>query len=425
MEQESLRNYTRFLLAAAVTELFPQTHFLGGRATDHGFYCDLTFPFAFQDHMLLQIEEKMRQLNLEFRLFEMVPKSAAAYLEHRGFSKRAEQARLCLEPLLQMAEAGGFVDFFEGEFGDRPGSFKLLELVSYPGFTRLLGTAFTEKAELKAFVKAWEPVKGRRFEDINAELAFISGSLWLPKGESIRTLLIDLWRKEVVKENFHIISTHAQNLQEMDLLHKQTGLARTAEVASCGGFFIDQIYSRGGNLEVERISSLLFIEKILKILLFDFKVVSPSKNLFEFHLKDVFGVWERGPYVKVDKDRKVVVRSVFAPLERFFALLVEKGALPLSLASEQVRVLAIDSDSGVELIRRLRRAGVRATLENTEGDLKKRVYDALRERVPFSIVLGNREKETGILSVRAYGSEKVEQMTIETLIGRLTEFENQ
>jgi len=432
MNCESLRTHCRCLLAAAVSDLFPEARLLGGCATAHGFYYDFELPVPFQEHMLVQIEERMRRTKADFRLSEMVPSNAASFLEHKGFSERARMAKASPEPLLQVAELGDFADFYEGECGASPGQFKLLEALPYGRKTRLCGAAFASKDDLKAFLKAQRPVLGRRFEDLCPQLGLMQEvegrTVWMPKGEAVRVLLVDFWRKEVEKGGIQILSTHSLSLDEMERVHRKTGLLRTAELTSIGGEFVDQTYCRGSDLEQERISSLLFIEKILKMLSFDFKRVSRSKDLVEFQIKDVFGGWVRGPYVRADRPRKTVIRSVFAPLERLFELLIEngEGCLPLRVAPEQVRVVRIGGADASQVAQELIKNGFRVRCEAAESqDLKKQMYDALRERIPYSIVLGSREKETGLLSVRKYGADEPEMMTIETLTGRLKELENQ
>lgn len=432
MSSHFCRTHCRCLLAAAVQDLFPEVRLLGGETTEPGFYYDFAFPFVFAEHMLIQIEERMRQMKPQFRVLEMVPESAAAFLEHKGLTERALEAKSSQNPLLGLVEWGNFADLVEGGCGPSSGSFKLIEALSHGSSIRIVGLATPSKDELKALVKTWVPIQGRRFDDLGPELelmTFVEGRpIWLPKGEAVRSRLVSLWAEELAKDQIQVVSTHPSSLEEMERLHKKTKLSRTAEMAGIEGQFIDQIFVRGESLERGRASSLLFIEKILTILKLDFKVFSPAKNLTEFHIKDVWGSWRKGPYVRVDKDRKVVVSSVFAPLETFFALLVEscQGAFPLRLAEEQVRVIAIGGADGSEAVAKLLQSGVRAKLKVCDPtDLKKSMHHALRERVPFSIILGNREKESGLVSVRRYGVQETEAMTIETLIGRLKELENQ
>lgn len=125
---------------------------------------------------------------------------------------------------------------------------------------------------------------------------------------------------------------------------------------------------------------------------------------FDFNLPERFDL----TYVGEDGEKHrpyMVHRALFGSIERFFGILVEHygGAFPVWLAPEQVRVLPLSSDqSGPanELRDALRKEDLRATVEVKDGKIGAKIRTAQMEKVPYMIVLGAREVESGELAVR-------------------------
>jgi threonyl-tRNA synthetase len=107
----------------------------------------------------------------------------------------------------------------------------------------------------------------------------------------------------------------------------------------------------------------------------------------------------------------VLHRALFGSLERFFAILVEHfdGAFPLWLAPVQVRVLPVSERHGAraqEVVKELRAAGLRSEGDERPEPLGARIRDGEREKIPFLLVIGDREVESGALAVRERGRGK-------------------
>ena len=101
----------------------------------------------------------------------------------------------------------------------------------------------------------------------------------------------------------------------------------------------------------------------------------------------------------------VIHRALFGSLERFFGVLVEhySGAFPLWLAPVQARVLPVAERHRAyahRLVERGRAAGLRMDVDDRGETLAARVRDAELEKVPVLLVVGDREVETGSVSVR-------------------------
>jgi threonyl-tRNA synthetase len=134
----------------------------------------------------------------------------------------------------------------------------------------------------------------------------------------------------------------------------------------------------------------------------------------DFHLPGRFGL----SYVKGGgRERPVMVhRSVVSTMERMVAHLLEvhNGALPVWLAPVQAVVMPVSPSalSYAAWVRgSLEGAGVRAELDDRDSTLGARVRDAQARRVPYLVVVGEREATDGSVSVRLRSAEQLAPMS--------------
>jgi threonyl-tRNA synthetase len=111
----------------------------------------------------------------------------------------------------------------------------------------------------------------------------------------------------------------------------------------------------------------------------------------------------------------VIHRAIFGSFERFIAILIEHfaGAFPLWLAPEQVRLLPINDDligNAREFAADLRRAGVRAHVDDRAETLNYKIRDAELHKVQYMGVIGAREAEAGTVAVRLRGEGKKQEV---------------
>jgi threonyl-tRNA synthetase len=130
----------------------------------------------------------------------------------------------------------------------------------------------------------------------------------------------------------------------------------------------------------------------------------------DFNLPERFDLQYIGPDNKPHRPA-MIHRAIFGTLERFAGVLIEHfaGAFPVWLAPEQVRVLPITdghADGAREIVGRLRVAGLRVELDDRSDTLSYRVRDGEVMKVPYLLVVGDRELEAGTVAVRAHGAEK-------------------
>src|SRR5262249_46833851 len=114
-----------------------------------------------------------------------------------------------------------------------------------------------------------------------------------------------------------------------------------------------------------------------------------------------------------ERHRPVMIhRAILGTLERFSAVLIEHyaGAFPLWLAPEQVRIVPV-ADRHVghasALVERLTDAGLRASIDETHETVGKKVRASALMKIPYTIVVGDKDIEAGTVSVRGRGEHDV------------------
>jgi threonyl-tRNA synthetase len=120
----------------------------------------------------------------------------------------------------------------------------------------------------------------------------------------------------------------------------------------------------------------------------------------------------------------VIHRAIFGSYERFVAILTEHfaGAFPTWLAPVQARVLPISekhAEYGRKVFAALRAARIRAELDDRNEKLGYRIRDAQVRKVPYTLVVGEREAQQGTASVRRRGSEESLALSVERVAADL------
>jgi len=127
---------------------------------------------------------------------------------------------------------------------------------------------------------------------------------------------------------------------------------------------------------------------------------------FDFNLARRFDI----TYVASDGERKLVFmvhRALLGSLERFMGILTEHyaGAFPLWLAPVQCRVLPVIGDAleyAREVEARLAAAGIRVEIDARDEKIGYKIREAELQKVPYMLVVGAREAESGAVAVRAH-----------------------
>ncbi len=128
------------------------------------------------------------------------------------------------------------------------------------------------------------------------------------------------------------------------------------------------------------------------------------------------------------KERPVVIhRAILGSLDRFIAFLLEetKGNLPLWLAPVQVKVIPVNSmfqgDYAREVTELLEKNGIRVELDDRNEKLGYRLREAQTAKIPYTVILGDNEKQEGKISYRIHGQRETTTVTNDEFIKLIKE----
>jgi threonyl-tRNA synthetase len=136
---------------------------------------------------------------------------------------------------------------------------------------------------------------------------------------------------------------------------------------------------------------------------------------FDFNLPQRFDL----EYVAEDGTRKqplMVHRALYGSVERFFGVLIEHyaGAFPVWLSPVQVAMIPIaerHSEYAEKVASQLRASGVRVEVDSRNEKMNAKIREHAMQKVPFLLVVGDKEAEANKVNVRTRGKEKTEDMT--------------
>ncbi|GLT23005.1 threonine--tRNA ligase [Zoogloea oryzae] len=161
----------------------------------------------------------------------------------------------------------------------------------------------------------------------------------------------------------------------------------------------------------------------------------------EYHVKDALGrSWQCGTmqldfvlperldaeYVTEDNGRRRPVmlhRAILGSLERFIGILIENhaGALPLWLSPVQAVVLNISeaqADYVTDVVKALRAKGFRVEADLRNEKITYKIREHSVRKLPYLLVVGDKEKAAGVVAVRARGNQDLGQLSLDTVVER-------
>ncbi|CAN1507018.1 ThrS Threonyl-tRNA synthetase [Fimbriimonadaceae bacterium] len=249
-----LRHSAAHLLAQAVTELYPGAKLAIGPPVENGFYYDIDFPTPLREEDLPKLEQKMKELA---KLDQRIERTEVSRGEARALILDASIPSMgpdVAEYKLQLLDAipeGETISFYNQQRTDREGvlhrfldlcrgphvdttkeikAFKLMSIagaywrgdVKNKQLTRIYGTAFETKEELEQHLYMLEEAKKRDHRILGKELGLFMFSprvgtglpLWLPKGATLRQVMIDFLQKEQVKRGYDpVVTPHIASIK--------------------------------------------------------------------------------------------------------------------------------------------------------------------------------------------------------------------
>jgi threonyl-tRNA synthetase len=131
-------------------------------------------------------------------------------------------------------------------------------------------------------------------------------------------------------------------------------------------------------------------------------------------------------YVTEDNGRRRPVmlhRAILGSLERFIGILIENhaGALPLWLSPVQAVVLNISeaqADYVTDVVKALRAKGFRVEADLRNEKITYKIREHSVRKLPYLLVVGDKEKAAGVVAVRARGNQDLGQLSLDTVVER-------
>ncbi len=130
-------------------------------------------------------------------------------------------------------------------------------------------------------------------------------------------------------------------------------------------------------------------------------------------------------YVDRDGEKKTPVvlhRAILGSIDRFIAYYLEetKGALPTWLSPVQVNILPVNNEFHLEyatlIYTKLLEENIRVELDKREEKVGYRMRESVMRKIPFTLILGEKEKTDGVISYRKYGSDETKTIKEEEFI---------
>ncbi len=145
----------------------------------------------------------------------------------------------------------------------------------------------------------------------------------------------------------------------------------------------------------------------------------------DMFLSENFDMW----YVNAAGEKQhpyIIHRGAFGCYERMMAMLIEKyaGAFPVWMSPVQVKILSLTdrtAQKANETADKLRRLGIRCEVDNRNEKIGYKIREAAKEKVPYMLVIGDKEAEKGEVAVRSRKIGDIGTMTLEAFISKITE----
>ncbi|KYD21628.1 threonine--tRNA ligase [Caldibacillus debilis] len=121
----------------------------------------------------------------------------------------------------------------------------------------------------------------------------------------------------------------------------------------------------------------------------------------------------------------VIHRGVVSTMERFVAYLIEeyKGAFPVWLAPVQVQIIPVSPDAHLDYAKsvqeKLREKGVRVEIDWRDEKIGYKIREAQIQKIPYMLVVGDKEVQEGTVNVRKYGEQKSESVPLADFVEQI------
>ena len=133
-------------------------------------------------------------------------------------------------------------------------------------------------------------------------------------------------------------------------------------------------------------------------------------------------------YIDKDGSKKTPVvlhRAVFGSIDRFIAFYLEetKGALPLWLSPVQINIIPVNNEYHLEyatnLLNKLKEKELRVELDSRDEKMGYKIRESQMKKIPYTLVLGNNERDNNTVTYRKYGEEATTTVSVEDFINMI------
>lgn len=404
------------VLAHAVKRLYPSAKCAMGSVIENGFYSDFDFGFSFSEENLTAIEAEMKaivQESLSLQVYALGKEEAPAFMKERGEDSQLER--------IQDLPADENVSFYkQGEYAIKP--------MSCPG---------------GMLVYKQEPHSYRNLPLRLAELGLIH------RNEKSGELHGLMRVRACTQDDAHIFMTREQMIDEIqnvvrliDTVYTRFGFAYRVELSTQPKDSIGS--AEDWTLATEALRNAIDSMGIpYSVNEGDGAFYGPK---LDFHLQDSIGrTWQCGTvqldfqlpqrfeieYIGADgaKHRPIMIhRAIFGSIERFIGILIEHyaGNFPVWLAPVQVKLLPV-SDKYLSymnaVLEELKAADIRVEIDTRDEKLGYKIREAQLDKVPFMVIVGEKEQANRTVSVRQRDADSNKQdmgeMSIDGLLALL------
>lgn len=540
---EIIRHSTAHVMAQAVKKLYKNVKLAIGPTIKNGFYYDFDLDISLTNDDLKKIEDEMNKIiskDLKFTRQEVSRKEALKLMSEKNEYYKIELINdLDENEQISLYTQGDFTDLCRGPHIPSTRFIKAFKLTSVAGaywrgneknemLQRIYGVAFANKKDLEKYQKLIEEAKRRDHRKLGRELKLFEimdegpgFPFFLPKGVTLKNILIDYWRKlhneagyveietpimlnkdlwirsghwDHYKENMYtsmidnkefalkpmncpggmlVYKSETHSYRDLPLRVGELGRVHRHELSGAlhglmrvRAFTQDDahIFMLPEQIKSEILGVVKLIDEVYGTLGFKYNVelsTRPEDSMgtdeewnmaenslkealneggldykinegdgafygpkIDFHIEDSLGrSWQCGTiqldfqlpqrfeleYIGRDgeKHRPIVIhRVIFGSIERFIGILIEHfaGKFPVWLSPIQVKVLPISDkfmDYSKEVMDKLRKAGIRCEIDARNEKTNYKIREARNERVPYMIIIGEKEKTRGDISVRS------------------------
>ena len=225
-----LRHSTAHAMAQAVKELYGENVKVAiGPAIEDGFYYDFDRDTPFSPDDFADIEARMAEIagrRQVIERIEMPREEAIAFFQEKEEPYKVELLEDMTDDAVSFYQQGDFIDLCRGPHIPDTSWLKVFKLLRVAGsywrgdekrqmLTRLYGTAFTDKKELKKYLNRLEEAKKRDHRKLGKQLGLFALSdeigpgliLWQPRGAMLRKCIEDYWKDEHYRHGYELLYT--------------------------------------------------------------------------------------------------------------------------------------------------------------------------------------------------------------------------